>query len=1158
MSILNETEKQTSEQSVFIREKNKTVSYPGNMDEFDINHNLSINEYGDDPYKSTANYFISAAEKPESVWGKLKNSLLTIVGLHPDKDAIGARAVIALNEVNRVRTSDLSDEEKEKEISMIHEDVDSYLSNKGIYTRSAQNLAMSDFMLNVGMIAIGGGAIAKLGAKTFTKGLLKYVATNQILRRGVFPALKYTGKKEGEDYEYKPLSLSELLNVKTEETGLKVGTDLLEAGITGALTFSPQIIKRAKITSVVKDALPKLEQLFAEKGISIPKEGLNVDYVMQMATQSPELSNAILQAADTVPFYKALGTRASALIPSFKPGDKINISQGLAKVIRTEGENVVLDIAGKEIIQKAADLAKQMKPIKIEKTPISPKEGGEQPIAEAPKQTKGVDFKQRSFISSIQEELPELKVAGQYIPRDTDKLAIQARNLIKDNISAAELMAKKGTDDKTIAVGSELLKYYSQEAAKSDSEAVKDSLYDKAAELGNSMAKRLTELGRSVQAASILSRLTPEGQIRFAAKTIQKYNEAIEKSKGGPFGLKKKIPELTPDQIKDIAEAMNEIETLPPGEEKAIKFKDLQEYISDLVPTPIMDKVVAVWKAGLLTGLKTSGVNILANINHAFGTEVIKDIPASMVDFLASLKTGKRTTTFTVKGIPKGGQEGFGKGWRFLKTGYDERNVLTKYDYKKVSFGKSKVGKGIQTYEEFIFRLMGTEDQPFYYGAKARSLYGQAKAEAINNKLRGVKAKAFIDKLVTNPTDEMLLLAATDAETAVFQNKTALSEAAGQLKKIKGMEFLIPFSKTPSAVAMQVVNYSPAGIAKTIFRNAGKGKFDQRDFSQGMGRGFTGIAVLALGMYLFKKGLIVLDRPVSQREKKLWELEGRKPNSIKIGNKYRSIQVLGPAGNLLIVGAQFAKALKETGSITGALIKGSVGGLKSFTEQTFLTGIRSAMESIMEPEKRGEYFASGLLSSSVPTIMNDIANATDPKMRRAENIPQRFISRVPILRQVLEPQVDVLGRERFRQENFFEVMADPTRPYTELKDPIVDEIRRLDDAGFQVSTTLLGTKEGYKVLSQKQNTQLWQRAGQLAYSKIQGLVTNYQYPYFSDDRKSDEINKIFNKAKLMARVEMMIEITNGLQGEALKKKLSKAKKDGLLTQEVYKQYQRFR
>jgi hypothetical protein len=1093
------------ETSAYLEDQDRVVNIPAGMDDHDAGHHVRVNEYGEDKFKSSGEYIWSAAKEPTTIFGRLKNTLIDKLNIHPDKDAMGARAVIALNEIDRVHKSNLSDEGKSKELSAISEDVNKYLSERGVYTKQTETLMMNDFLLNVGMTAIGGGAIVKYGAKEFTKGLLKFTASNEALKRIVFPLAKAANTPEGQDYEYKPLTLAEFAGITSETPGLKTGADIIEMGASGGIMMSPQIVQRAKITAVVKEAMPEIKAIFDKFKIKIPEKATPAE-VFDISKQFPELNTALLEAADRLPFYKALGERGSIELPGKEP----------------------------------------LKPGEAPKPTEIPKES---PV--------GFDWQKRGFIRSIQEEMPELKVSGQYIPRSTDKLSIKAKNLIKDDIVTAERIAQTGNDDNAVAIGSELLKFYTEEAEKSPTEAVKEVLYEKAANLGNNMAKRLTELGRSVQAASILGRMTPEGQVRFAARTIQKYN--IEAEKAGGFIKPKKIPELTPDQVKDITESMKVIESLPDGEEKAVRFADLQNYISDLVPTPLFQKIVTIWKAGLLTGMKTTGTNVLSNFSHAFGTEVIKDIPASAVDSVASLFTKKRTTTFSLKGL-EGVKEGFSKGLRFLKTGYDERDVLGKLDYKRTSFGKSKIGKGLQKYEETVFRLLGAEDQPFYYGAKARSLYDQAQAQAINKGLKGKEAKAFVKNLVENPTNEMLVYAVADAETAVFQNKTALGEAANKLKQVKPLELVLPFSKTPSAVAMQIINYSPVGLAKTIFTTVGKGKFSlmQREFSQGVGRALTGTGILALGVHLYNKGLVILDRPKSEKEKTLWEAEGKKANSIKISGKYRSIQVLGPAGNLLLIGAQFKKALDDSGSPSEAMAKGTWGSIKSFTEQTYLTGVSQAIGAVTEPEKQGEYFVSSLLASGVPTIVADVAKGTDVKARRAETIGQRVIERLPLLREQLEPKVDLFGRDVMRRENFFEVLLDPTRPSTEINDPVVQEVRRLVDEGLTISTTQLGNKKGYKILSQQQNTEMWQRSGQIAFEKISALMAIPAYANVSDDVKAKKIDEIMDKAKLLARTEKVVEITVGLQGEELKQKLSEAKEDKLLSREVYDLYLRLR
>src|SRR3990167_6559141 len=767
------------------------------------------------------------------------------------------------------------------------------------------------------------------------------------------------------------------------------------------------------------------------------------------------------------------------------------------------------------------------------------------------KNIKSEGGKIRGFVQSAKEKIPEAtKIAGQYIPRSTDKLSIKAKNLIRDDFAVAEKIALTESNENAVAVASELLKKYADDATKEVDPVKTAALYDKAAEIANTLAPKLTEQGRAIQAASILGRLTPEGQVRFAAREIQRYNEL------NPF---KKISELTGEQIKFVTVEMKIINEMADGTEKAIKFKKLQEYVSGLVPTPTIKKIIAVWKAGLLTGIKTTGLNIFSNTSHAV-TEIAKDAPAALVDSVAALFTGQRTKTFTIKGTGKGLKEGFEKGWRFLKTGYDERNIAEKLDYKKVNFGKNKLAKVARFYTEGVFRVMGATDQPFYYGALSRSLMDQAIAQAKNAGKKGKSLVKFVENLVQNPTEEMLRYGVADAATAVFQNKTKLGEVASGIQKLGGGagEIVLPFGRTPSAVAMQIINYSPIGLTKPIirlFNKAKNGVFDQRIFSQEVGRVLIGVPLLALGFLLGKKGLVSLDYPLgNEREQELQKAEGVKNNAIKIGGKWRSPMVLGPAGNLLLVGAHFQKTLETSGSPTEALSKAILGGAKSFTENTFLTGLKDAINAVTDPERYAKTYLPNLLASIVPTIISDIKKSTDPKERRAETTIQRLQARIPRARRQLEPQVDILGKERKAVGNPLEIMLDPTRPSPDISTPVTQELRRLMDAGFKVSPTTLGDRKGYEVLSQKENTNLWKLAGGIISDKLASLFSREEYQKLSDYEKGKAVEKIVNQAKINARAGIAIELTEGLIDEALKKKLSELKVGGLLTKDVFKKY----
>ena len=367
------------------------------------------------------------------------------------------------------------------------------------------------------------------------------------------------------------------------------------------------------------------------------------------------------------------------------------------------------------------------------------------------------------------------------------------------------------------------------------------------------------------------------------------------------------------------------------------------------------------------------------------------------------------------------------------------------------------------------------------------------------------------------------------------------------------MEFILPFTKTPSAVAMQLVNYSPVGIVKTIVQNIGKGKFDQRLFAQGIGRGLTGLGVLYIGAELFNKGMMNLSYPTTEREQKLWELEGRKAGTVKIGDKYRSVQILGPIGQALLIGGHFARGLKETGSITDALIQSGGGALKSFTEQTFLQGIKQVVDSLNDPENKAKTFVSNLIGSSVPTLIGDIARSIDGIERRTPGVMDRLYSRVPGLREVLEPQVTTMGDE-IKTVGPIESAIDPSRPSEVKSDKITRELDRLTRAGFPSTPTMLGNKNGYKSLSDSENTNLWKMSGSYKRQAVEFLLNNATYKSYDAEKQSKMMADYIDRANVEARAKVIYSAVEDLSPEERFAKLTQMKEDKLLTQQVYARY----
>jgi len=136
--------------------------------------------------------------------------------------------------------------------------------------------------------------------------------------------------------------------------------------------------------------------------------------------------------------------------------------------------------------------------------------------------------------------------------------------------------------------------------------------------------------------------------------------------------------------------------------------------------------------------------------------------------------------------------------------------------------------------------------------------------------------------------------------------------------------------------------------------------------------------------------------------------------------------------------------LEETGSPTEAIATAMTGGAKSFTEQTFVRGVDLAVNALVDPERSFDTFFSSLAGSTVPTIVADTARALDSTERQSKGPIKRAMTRIPVLREKLEPRINVFGQDLPRYGgNTLEIMIDPSRPAKIKQDAVVERQRAM-------------------------------------------------------------------------------------------------------------------
>ena len=204
------------------------------------------------------------------------------------------------------------------------------------------------------------------------------------------------------------------------------------------------------------------------------------------------------------------------------------------------------------------------------------------PLKSQPLQEGG---KQRGFIESVKNS-PELsqdlanRVEGDYDAISNKPMQEKAQRLIFDNVNEAERVARENIGAEGVITGNELVKHYDSIAINAkktgDIETFNQAL-DKASDLVKTQAKNLTEAGQTVQAASTINKLSPEGVLHYVNKIAREAGTDLK---------------LSNEKTFEFMRQAEEIQNILDPRERAFKTFDLIDNISENVPRGGKDKLL--------------------------------------------------------------------------------------------------------------------------------------------------------------------------------------------------------------------------------------------------------------------------------------------------------------------------------------------------------------------------------------------------------------------------------------------------------------------------------------------------------------------------------------------------------------------------------------
>lgn len=554
-----------------------------------------------------------------------------------------------------------------------------------------------------------------------------------------------------------------------------------------------------------------------------------------------------------------------------------------------------------------------------------------------------------------------------------------------------------------------------------------------ATDIYSKVSQHLTKAGQTVQAAAILAKQTPQG-LRFTAQ------RQLENAK----------VELTPQIQKELDDHIKAVEAAPKGSpEEGIARDNVQYFVAQHIPSSAGDKIVNFWRAGLLTSPTTTGGALAGNLAQTIQRKLVTNPIATLADRVIALKTGKITSDFAAPGVAtKEGAKAVKvlASKQYRKTGYDPLTAAQegdKYSHgAPTNYGPTPLGKAVSGYVNGVYKVMGAADLPFRHAAYAESLSSMARSEAKTQGLKGAEFDSFVKDFMDQPPVAAKEQAVKESKAAVFANDTALGTAAssastalknaGHHNAAAFVNFLVPFSKVPSAVATKVITSTPLGtageIVKQIVKVSKGGKFDQRAMAKAIGEGTTGVPIIGAGYALGQSGAVTGGYPSDPIERAQWVAEGKQPNSVKIGDRWYSLNYIQPFATLLATGAKIAEA-EKSGVDTGEVVSQALAATgQSLLSQSFVQGLSGAIDAVKNPTAYAGKFVASTAGGVIPNFIRAAASATDPNQREVSGALQGIIAGIPGARENLKAKTNEDGSVITAKDNPANQFLNPLKP----------------------------------------------------------------------------------------------------------------------------------
>lgn len=580
-------------------------------------------------------------------------------------------------------------------------------------------------------------------------------------------------------------------------------------------------------------------------------------------------------------------------------------------------------------------------------------------------------------------------------------------------------------------------------------------------------------------------------------------------------------------------------ETGNPSIQTWVKINEMNNLVESYTPSPALQIATSIVGRGvMLASLKSPTLNIISNVENILAEMVIR----RAINTVEGSATQSAVDRRVVSDYLKYANDVYKySGYNVSTTQDIDASIVTLGEQRISTQGKGWYRKFARGIETGVFKyLMGYPDSV----SKDIVFSDVASLEATTIALNeGKDGKAltqranelFIDATRIEPTTEegrsIRDKAIQEANIATYTNDTALSKLAlgirESLNKATGDvrlgDQLMPFVKTPANVVSLGLEYT-AGLAYAlpklpkIIRDVKAGIITDESrvaIKAAMRNGLGVVLAMAIAAAFDPDDYTPEYDALSPSERRLALEKGAVFNSVRIGNKYISLDYLGPLALPMaaVMTARYREDNPLWGFTAGALSQvAKTPGVGEIYDAIKFIGDSVRKDAQENVENIGNIMLDYVRARTIPSIFNDLAKVFDDVERETSSGTwDKVQNSIPWFRNWLPEKYQTTSPTPRETENILSTLFFGARVKTAASNRVIYEIDRLYKSGNRVTITDVTRSGKLADLSEEKQQKARREFAKRYYDAVYKLVSSSSYRRKDDEQKAYALNKVRRK-----------------------------------------------